>query len=99
MEMDTQDRDYTFRGQKLSGELAQQLDESRVTGLSGTEGVVVYAPKGAKGKVYFVQAYVDGQKVRRENMTEALQGLLEWTTKEFAKKGTRRFSLTRTLTQ
>jgi len=72
---------YTFNGQKIIGELASQLDKSRVTGISGTEGVIVYTQNG----IYFVQTYDEHkQRVPRDNMNEYLQGLLESRTKEIA---------------
>lgn len=85
---------YQFKGEKLPQELASQLDESRVTGISGTEGVIVHTDQG----MYFVQAYNSGQRVLRKDMNETLRGLLESDTRDFLSKyTTNRFEISTSL--
>ncbi len=72
---------YTLKASHIQGELALQLDETRVTGLSGTEGLIVYTEEGP----YFVQAYRNKEKVRRDDLNESTHGLLELTVKKAVK--------------
>jgi len=72
--------EYRFVGQELFGEMANQLDASRVSGISGTEGYIVYTNQ----RIFFVQAYEGDERVQRNQFSEGLAGLLHFNTKQFA---------------
>jgi len=71
---------YLVKVEPIIGELGRQLNRSRVTGISGTEGLVVYTKKGP----YFAQVFnvsrIDGEAtspVQRDSLNEDLQGAIE----------------------
>ena len=92
--MENQER-YIIKGQRLSGILAERLDETRIKAIASLPGVVVYTSRG----VFYSELYIGDNEtsVPNDKLTETTQGLVELTTNEAANFGRQSFTLDKTL--
>ncbi len=98
---DMAEETYTIIGRYIGRPLGFRLNEARITAISDFPGVVVYTNKG---EVYYSELYkgrkvhtADSVPVSRDDLTKAMQGLVELTTKVMASRGEIFFSVERAL--